>query len=287
MIQIIESPREGMQGFPYEIPAGFKIRYIRSLLQVGFHTVELGSIVNPKFVPAMADTLEVIRELDYSGTSSERMVLVMNRKGAELVVTEHGVTTLAFPFSFSPAFLMHNARTTVNLALRTAGEVVGLCAKHRKEAVIYISYAFGNPYGDPWNQELLLEWAGTFRDMGIRKLPLSNVSVEVSPELLTKVFTALKREYPAMDFGLHLHTGSPDWEAKVHAAYEAGCRRFDSVINGAGGCPMSGDRMLGNLATQNLIRYLEVHGVPHGLNLPALEESIHIMDELFERKWYI
>ncbi|MFH1297912.1 MAG: hydroxymethylglutaryl-CoA lyase [Bacteroidota bacterium] len=281
MVTFIESPREGMQGVDHLIPTEAKIRFINALLQTGFHTVELGSIVNPKIVPQMADTLEVIRYLDLSDTKSERMVLVMSSTGAERVAPVEEISILAYPFSFCPSFLMNNVRATVNQALNTTGEVANLCIKSGKKAVIYISYAFGNPYGDPWSIDLLLKWVRILKKMGIRAIPLSNVSLEISPSLIEQVFTALTREFPDMEFGLHLHTNRKDYYAKIDAAYKAGCRRFDTVINGQGGCPVSGQEMMGNLATQNLVSFLQQKGIPDGLDPDALHRSVMIANEIY------
>ncbi|MBM3404572.1 MAG: hydroxymethylglutaryl-CoA lyase [Bacteroidetes bacterium] len=281
MIKIIESPREGMQAVERFIPTEDKVRFINSLLRAGFHTVELGSIVNPKVIPQMADTLEIIRKLDFSFSISDRMVLVMNAKGAALMAGLHEIDTISYPFSFSSSFLMLNLRSTIPQALKRTQEILDICENAGKKAVIYISYAFGNPYGDKWSLELLMEWIWKLKNMGARVIPLSNVSVEISDGLIHEVFTALRKEFPGMEFGLHLHTSEDEWRSKVDAAYQAGCRRFDTVINGYGGCPMTGKELLGNLMTQNMVKYLKEKGFPEYLNENVFQESIRIAEDIY------
>lgn len=281
MIRIIESPREGMQGVEQFIPTPSKERFINQLLKVGFHAVETGSIVNPRVVPQMADSMDLLSRLDVSGSSSERMMLVLSRRGAERAAPVEEVTTLSYPFAFTPSFLEKNVRSTVEEAFATTAAVINLCEQHGKKAVIYISYAYGNPYGDPWSLDLLLEWIGKLNNIGARIVPLSNVSVEIDAGTVDRVFRAIIGEYPGIEFGLHLHHGRGDWTAKVDAAYRAGCRRFDTVINGFGGCPMSGQEMMGNLNTLEFIHFLEQKKIPHGLNLEALGEAVRMAGEIY------
>jgi len=282
MIKIIESPREGMQGVEQFIPTSSKIRFVNQLLKVGFDTVEIGSIVNPKVVPQMADTMELVGQLDFSNSQSERMVLVMSRRGAERVSPMEEVTTLSYPFSFTPSFLQKNVRSTVDEVYGTTAEVINFCGRYGKKAVIYISYAYGNPYGDPWNLDLLLNWIGKLKGIGAQIIPLSNVSLEIDAPLIDRIFTAIMKEYADLEFGLHLHHGKGDWAGKVDAAYLAGCRRFDTVMNGFGGCPMSGHELMGNLATQDLVRFLHEKQIPDPLEPELLKDSIQIANEIYQ-----
>jgi hydroxymethylglutaryl-CoA lyase len=281
VIKIIESPREGMQGFDNMIPADRKVRYINALLKAGFDTVEIGSIVSPRVVPQMADSLEVLGKLDLSDTSSNRMFLTLNRKGADMIAAQKEITHISYPFSFSPSFLEKNVRSTVEEAIQTVEYVTGLCAKTNKTPVVYISYAFGNPYGDAWSINLLHEWTGKLVEAGAGIIPLSNVSMEISAEMIRDVFESLIEAYPDTEFGLHLHTAGHDWYPKLEAAYGAGVRRFDAVIDGHGGCPMSGKEMMGNLATQNLLLFLKEHDIPDGLDGHALREAMEIARETY------
>ncbi|MFC2101993.1 hydroxymethylglutaryl-CoA lyase [Bacteroidota bacterium] len=282
MIKIIESPREGMQGVDHLIPSPSKIRFVNHLLKVGFDTVEIGSIVNPKVVPQMADTMELINQLDVGNSSTERMVLVMSSRGAEKVAPIESVTALSYPFSFTPSFLEKNVRATVDQVFGITADVINFAGKYGKKAVIYISYAYGNPYGDPWHLDLLLEWIGKLKNIGAEIIPLSNVSLEIDAKMVDEVFTAIIREYPDLEFGLHLHHGKGDWAAKVDAAYLAGCRRFDTVMNGFGGCPMSGHELMGNLATQDLVRFLHEKEIPNPLEPTLLNDAIQIANEIYQ-----
>ncbi|MCX6243708.1 MAG: hydroxymethylglutaryl-CoA lyase [Bacteroidetes bacterium] len=256
-MKIIESPREGMQSLHHVIPTEKKASYISQLFKTGFDTVEVGSIVSPGLIPQMADTLDVIRQVDFSGTRSNRMVLVVNTKGAEMISEVKEITHISYPFSISSGFLKLNLNTTIEKAFATVDDILNICARTGKEPVIYISMAFGNPYGDPWNVYLLLARINMLKKMGVKIIPLSNVAIPIGPELIRKVFSTLIPEFPSIEFGLHLHTTNEDWQESIQAAYDSGCRRFDSVIGGYGGCPMSGKEMLGNLATENLIAFAE------------------------------
>ncbi len=281
IIRIIESPREGMQGVEQFIPTDAKVRFINTLLRTCFYAVETGSIVNPRVVPQMADTPEVLARLDYLKSCSERMLLVLNRKGADKAVLIPEMTTLSYPFAFTPTFLKKNVRSNVEEVYATTAHVLNICAQHGKKAVIYISYAYGNPYGDPWSIDLLLEWIAKLREIGATIIPLSNVSVEIEASMIGKVFTTILREFPTVEFGLHLHHGKGDWIPKVEAAWEAGCRRYDTVIKGFGGCPMSGEGLMGNLDTMNFIQYLDRKKIPHGLNMEALHEAIQLANGIY------
>jgi hydroxymethylglutaryl-CoA lyase len=281
MIQIIESPREGMQALAHVIPTDDKVAYLNSLLRVGFNTVELGSIVSPKVIPQMADSLAVLERLDLTGVTSHLMFLSVNQRGAELLSRIPEIHYIAYPFSFCPTFLKNNVRSTVEEALNITREVVALCDKTGKHAVIYISMAFGNPYGDPWSLELLLDWVGTLWESGVRTMPLSNVATEIDAELITEVYRTLIPAFPEVEFGLHLHTSNEGWLPKVDAAYAEGCRRFDGVINGWGGCPMSGKELLGNLKTENLLTFAEARGIPLEFDRDMLLKSYETAARLF------
>jgi len=282
VIKIIESPREGMQGFPRMIPAGEKISYLNRLLRVGFDTVETGSVVSSRIIPQMADSLDVLKQLDLAGTSSNIMFLAVNTRGAEQLAHVKEITHISYPFSLSPTFLELNVRSTVEQSLETAKFVTGLCKNTGKQAVIYISMAFGNPYGDPWNVNLLAEWVGKLYEAGARIIPLSNVSIEIDVPVISEVFSTLIPMFPDVEFGLHLHTTNRGWHEKADAAYSAGCRRFDGVISGLGGCPMTGKEMLGNLDTGNLIAFAEEKEEPGSIDKKAWEEARMLARKIFK-----
>lgn len=270
-----------MQSLDFTIPTEKKVSYIRQLLKVGFDTVEVGSIVSRKLIPQMADTLEVIRQVDFSATRSNRMVLVVNTRGAELISGVKEITHISYPFSISSTFLKKNLNATTAQSIQTVSEIVNLCEKTGKQPVIYISMAFGNPYGDPWNMGLLIGWIDQLKKLGVKTVPLSNVAIEIGPELIRKVFTNLVPEFPDMEFGLHLHTTNKEWQENVMAAYESGCRRFDSVISGYGGCPMTGKEMLGNLKTENLVEFARGKGLSENLDTAALNDAYQLVASTF------
>jgi hydroxymethylglutaryl-CoA lyase len=259
MIKIIESPREGMQSLAHVIPYRRKIEYLNALLKVGFDTVELGSIVSPKLIPQLADSVEVIEHLDYSGTKSNRMILTVNRKGAEIAAGLSGITHISYPFAISPTFLKLNLNTTIEQSFDTVKAIKEICDKSGKQMVIYISMAYGNPYGDPWSLELLTEWIGMLAENGVRIIPLSNVAIEIGQVQINK-----------------------EWLGNLQEAWDRGCRRFDSVINGYGGCPMSGEEMLGNLKTENLLDFSDRIKQPPDLDKDALSLAYRLVPGAFE-----
>ncbi|MEI7492905.1 MAG: hydroxymethylglutaryl-CoA lyase [Bacteroidota bacterium] len=269
-MKIIESPREGMQGLERFIPFQHKVEYINALLKVGFDTVEVGSSVSPKAVPQMSDSMEVLDRLDFSTSRSKLMMLVVNKKGADLAACRDEISCISYPFSFSPGFLSRNMNTTYDGALRMTDYLLQLCSQKNKSLILYISMAFGNPYGEEWNHELLISAVEQVQKMGVRSIPLSNVSVPVLKETVGEVFSTLIHDFPCVEFGLHLHTSGEGWHEIVDAAYSQGCRRFDSVIGGLGGCPMAGNKMLGNLKTDNLVEFAAQNQDLKEMDLAAL-----------------
>ncbi len=281
MMRIIESPREAMQGFSHVIPTQEKVRYINHLLRTGFDTVEIGSIVSPKIIPQMADSLEVLKNLDLTGVTTKRMFLVVNTRGAELLAELDEITHISYPFSFAPAFLKRNLNTTPEKSLDTVKVITEICTKTGKQAVIYISMAFGNLDGDPWSIDLLVEWVGKLHEAGAGIIVLSNVAMEIDAAMISDVYSRLIPTLPQVEFGLHLHTTNEGWQEKVNAAYQAGCRRFDGVMNGLGGCPMSGTEMLGNLKTENLVEFAEIMKFPVGIDRKQMNITCRMAREVF------
>jgi hydroxymethylglutaryl-CoA lyase len=280
-MKIIEMPREGMQSLDFTIPIEKKIRYIQHLLNVGFDTVEIGSIVSRKLIPQMADSLEVLHRLDFSETKSNRMMLAVSKKGGDILSEEKEITHISYPHSISPTFLKHNLNVSTEQSLDTVKYLAELCDKTGKNLVIYISMAFGNPYGDPWNIYLLRQGIEDLKKIGVKIMPLSNVVIEIDNHLIRKVFSVVIPEFPSIEFGLHLHTANHEWHDNIVAAYESGCRRFDSVINGFGGCPMTGKEMLGNLKTENLISFANEYGVAGNIDKEALNEAYNLVGVTF------
>ncbi len=264
-MKLIDSPREGMQGLPGFIPTEHKAEYINALLKAGFDTVEVGSSVSSKAVPQMSDSLEVLGRLDLSSCKSKLMMLVVNKKGAAIVAERDEISCISYPFSFSPEFLKRNLNTNFDEALLMADYLQNLCSKKGKDLILYISMAFGNPYGEEWSYEKLIGSVEKLQKMGIRTIPLSNVSVPVSKEAVSEIFSMLIHDFPCVEFGLHLHTTGENWFDVVDAAYLQGCRRFDSVIGGLGGCPMADKTLLGNLKTEYMLDFMEHYRIGGGI----------------------
>jgi hydroxymethylglutaryl-CoA lyase len=281
-MKIIESPREAMQGLNNFIPTDVKVRYINSLLKVGFDTVEVGSFVSQKAIPQMSDSAEVLQQVENTATRSKRMMLVVNKKGAEHASLIDSVDTISFPFSISPRFTELNLNSNTDKLLGTLDDILNICDKSKKSLVVYISMAFGNPYGDEWSLEILSDWVDLLNDMGVTTIPLSNVTIDIGSKLIEDVFSLLIPQFPGIGFGLHLHTTNDHWYEKVEAAYKHGCRRFDGVMKGMGGCPMTGKEMLGNLATENLVGFLEnKNDNPGDIDREAFNDSSKLAAEIF------
>ena len=270
-----------MQGLHDFIPTDTKVAYINQLLQVGFDTLDFGSFVSPKAIPQMRDTAEVLERLDLSRTATKLLAIVANERGAEDACRFEPIRYLGYPFSISETFQQRNTNASIAESLERTKVIQELCSKHGKELVLYISMGFGNPYGDPWSIGLLVEWVGKLHRAGARIIPLSNVSTEIGPDLIREVFSTLIPLFPGVEFGLHLHTANEGWYDKVDAAYKAGCRRFDGVINGWGGCPMAGKKLLGNLKTENLLLYAAQNGIETGTDNQALLEVYRTAREVF------
>lgn len=265
-IKIIETPRDGMQGIDQFIPTGKKIEYINMLLKCGFDTVEVGSFVSPKAIPQMADTAEVLNKLDFSTTKSKIAVLVANTKGGKLAVEFEQVDELFYPFSTSPTFLQKNLHTTIEQAERTIDELQNLCVKNKKELVAFISLAFGDPYGDPWSTDLVNKWVEKLVSKGINKIPLADTIGDVTPQLIEEVCKAIVPNFPNIEFGLHTHAYPGKGLSKIDAAWKSGIRRFDTVINGLGGCPMTDKELVGNLALEKLLEYCSINKIETGID---------------------
>ena len=254
-IKIIECPRDAMQGIKEFIPTAKKVQYIQSLLRVGFDTIDFGSFVSPKAIPQMADTAEVLSKLDLSATKSKLLAIIANTRGAENASVHSEINYLGYPFSISENFQMRNTHKTIAESIITLSEILEIANKSNKEVVVYISMGFGNPYGDPWNVEIVGEWTERLSNMGVKILSLSDTIGSSEPEIISYLFSNLIPKYPKIEFGAHLHTTPTTWFEKVDAAYKAGCNRFDGAIQGFGGCPMAKDELTGNMPTEKLLSY--------------------------------
>ena len=265
-LKIIETPRDGFQGIPMFIPTAVKTDYINQLFKAGFEAVEVGSFVSPKAIPQMKDTPEVLAGLELSDTNSAVMVLVANMKGGLEAVKYNIVDQLYFPFALSETFQRKNINSSFSQSKLMVRELKRVAEDHGKELLVVISMGFGNPYGDPWSPELLMDISGYFYDQGFRVLPIADVVGIAGPDLIHDVYTRLIPAFPDMEFGIHLHTTPHEYYDKVDAAYSAGVRRFDTVLGGIGGCPMTDRDLLGNLNTLSLIAYCNQNNIDHGLD---------------------
>lgn len=254
-IKIIECPRDAMQGIKPFIPTAQKVKYLQALLRVGFDTLDFGSFVSAKAIPQMQDTAAVLAQLDLSQTRSKLLAIVANTQGAQNAALHKEIHYLGFPFSISENFQMRNTHKTIAESLVTLHEILEIADRSNKEVVTYISMGFGNPYGDPWNVEIVGEWTEKLANMGVKILSLSDTVGSSTPEVIDYLFSNLISKYPTIEFGAHLHTTPDKWFEKIDAAYRAGCRRYDGAIQGFGGCPMAKDDLTGNMPTEKLLSY--------------------------------
>jgi hydroxymethylglutaryl-CoA lyase len=254
-IKIIECPRDAMQGIKPFIPTDRKVAYIQSLLRVGFDSIDFGSFVSPKAIPQMQDTKIVLDQLDLSETKSKLLAIIANTQGATLASQHKEIQYLGFPFSISENFQMRNTHKTISESIVTLQEILEIAYQSNKEVVAYLSMGFGNPYGDPWNVEIVGEWTEKLSNLGVKIISLSDTIGSSTPEIISYLFSNLISKYPKIEFGAHLHTTPDKWFEKVDAAYQNGCRRFDGAIQGFGGCPMATDDLTGNMPTEKLLSY--------------------------------
>ena len=266
-VKIIECPRDAMQGIKsHFIPTVDKARYINALLKVGFDTIDFGSFVSPKAIPQMRDTAEVLSMLDLQSTTSKLLAIVANVRGAADACHYEEIDYLGFPFSISENFQMRNTGKTIAQSLLALDEIMNLSVKHNKEVVAYLSMGFGNPYGDPWNVEIVDKWTDVLARLGVSILSLSDTIGVADGETISYLFEHLIPMYPKIEFGAHLHTHPDHWHEKVSAAYHGGCKRFDGAIKGYGGCPMAKDELTGNMPTEKLLSYFTTEKVETGVN---------------------
>jgi len=280
-IKIIECPRDAMQGIKAFIPTDRKVAYIQSLLRVGFDTIDFGSFVSPKAIPQMQDTAEVLASLDLSKTRSKLLAIIANTQGAIAASQHQFIHYLGFPFSISENFQMRNTHKTIAESLVTLKEILEIANKANKEVVVYLSMGFGNPYGDPWNVEIVGEWTEKLSNMGVKILSLSDTVGSSTPEVIQYLFSHLIPKYPNIEFGAHLHTTPDKWFEKIDAAYNAGCRRFDGAIQGFGGCPMAKDVLTGNMPTEKLLSYFNAKKENTNLSAMSFESAYNEASKLF------
>ena len=282
-VKIIECPRDAMQGIKDFIPTEDKAKYIQALLSCGFDTIDFGSFVSPRAIPQMVNTAEVLSLLDLSKTESKLLAIVANVRGAQNACIHEEIQYLGYPFSISENFQMRNTHKTLEQSVETLKEIFQIANAENKEVVTYISMGFGNPYGDPWNVDIVGEWTEKLAEMGARILSLSDTVGTSTPENITYLFSNLIPKYSEIEFGAHLHTTPSKWYEKVDAAFKAGCRRFDGAVQGFGGCPMAKDDLTGNMPTEKMLSYFTTEKVSTNVNWMAFEAAFNKATELFSK----
>lgn len=280
-MKIIVTPRDAMQGLKQFIPTEVKIDYINCLLKVGFDTVDFGSFVSPKAIPQLRDTAEVLQKLDLSSTKSKLLAIVGNVQGAIAGSEFPQINYFGYPFSTSSTFLKRNINSTIEEAYNTIEEIQNICVKTNKELVIYFSMAFGNPYGDEHNEYLILEAVKRLKKLQVKTISLADTVGVGDNEVIAKLFTLLDAKFRDIEFGLHLHVKKSEALARIDGAYKVGCRHFDTALLGLGGCPMSGEEMVGNLSTEQLVDYLKFNKIKIPLDVDLLKKAVKKAGEVF------
>lgn len=273
-----------MQGWPMPIPTATKVAYLNALLKVGFHTIDFGSFVSPRAIPQMADTAEVLAQIDRKASHSALLAIIANVRGAATAVAYDAIRYLGFPFSVSETFQQRNTNSGIGESFTTVAQCQDLCSQHDKDLVVYLSMGFGNPYGDPWSEDIVLNWARKISGLGVNTISLADTVGLATAAQVASLTGLLIREFPKLTIGVHLHATADNWEEKVRAAFTAGCRRFDGALKGIGGCPMAGDALVGNLDTLNLISFCRQEAIGLKLNEAALEEALQLANHIFSAK---
>lgn len=280
-VKFIECPRDAMQGIKSFIPTDEKVKYIQSLLKCGFDTIDFGSFVSPKAIPQMQDTAEVLSMLDLSQTQSKLLAIVANIRGAVDASKFPEIDYLGYPFSISENFQMRNTHKTIAESVEVLKSILEIAHASNKSVVAYLSMGFGNPYGDPWNTDIVGEWTEKLADLGVKILSLSDTVGSSTPDVIEDLFKTLIPKYPTMEFGAHLHTTPDAWYEKVHAATLGGCKRFDGAIQGFGGCPMAKDDLTGNMQTEKMLSYFNSKNIENSIRMTSFESAYNKASDLF------
>jgi len=281
MVKLVECPRDAMQGWPHLIPTEKKITYLNELLKVGFDSLDFGSFVSPKAIPQMADTKQVIANINPLISKTRLLAITANTRGAAEAASYSHIRDIGFPFSISETFQKRNTNSSIKTSLMTVLDILEICRQKGKRLVVYISMAFGNPYGDEWSAEIALNWIRQLVKMGVKVISLADTVGIASPTLVNELTKSLITEFPMIESGVHLHSRRENSIEKLEAAFSAGCRRFDGALNGIGGCPMAGDELVGNMDTLIMIDYFKKKNVLPVLNEIALEECRQLAGEIF------
>ncbi len=282
MLKLIECPRDAMQGLNILIPTQDKVDYINQLLRVGFDTLDFGSFVSPKAIPQMADTAEVIEQIDKGDSKTKLLAIVANLKGAIHASNYDIIDYLGYPFSISETFQQRNTNASIEESMERVREIQNMCKESNKQLVIYISMGFGNPYNDPYSPDIVLQWVEKLMKYDISIFSLSDTVGLADPKTIEYLYKKIIPTFPEVEFGAHLHSAPHNWYDRVKAAMENGCMRFDSAIGGYGGCPMAADDLVGNMSTENLISFFQ-DKLTSDFNMDEFEKSIRKAKEIFPK----
>jgi len=280
-IKLVECPRDAMQGWKIYIPTRDKIAYINQLLKVGFDTLDFGSFVSSKNIPQMADTKEVIPHLDLQNTDTKLLAIIANTRGAEEAAGFDQIHYLGFPFSISPTFQKRNTNSSIEESFQTVIDMKNICDKNKKEPVVYISMAFGNPYHDEYNEDIILNWITKLAGEGIAIISLADTIGVANPSQIASLAKFVTTSFPAIETGVHLHSTGADWKEKIDAALQNGCMRFDGALKGVGGCPMAEDKLVGNMNSELMIPYFKELGVLRNINEEELRKAVTMASKIF------
>lgn len=282
-VKIIECPRDAMQGIKYFIPTPRKIEYINKLLQIGFDTIDFGSFVSAKAIPQMADTAQVLAGLDLSAARSKLLAIVANTRGAEEASAHEAIGYLGFPLSISETFQKRNTNKSISEALNTLEEIKNICSRSGKKLVTYISMGFGNPYGDPYEADMVTGFVDILITLGSDVISLADTIGAAESAAIESLFVSVSRQFPEGEIGVHLHSTPSNAREKINAAYRGGCRRFDGALRGFGGCPMANDELVGNIATETIVSLLDDLGTSPDLDCKAFNQAMTMADAVFAR----
>lgn len=280
-IKLVECPRDAMQGWKSIIPTQKKIEYLQSLVEVGFDTIDAGSFVSAKAIPQMADTKEVIKGLNLTNSQSKILVIVANTRGAEEAALFEQINYLGFPFSVSETFQQRNTNSSIVQSLARVEDIQNICSRNNKKLVVYLSMGFGNPYGDPYSEEIVFKWADRIAELRVHIISLADTVGLATAEQVFSVTDYLVNHLPHQEIGVHLHSSLINWKEKLEAAIKAGCRRFDGALKGIGGCPMADDVLVGNMDTELMIDYFMERKMMKIVNKDALQKSLQLVKQVF------
>ncbi len=281
-IKLIECPRDAMQGWKTFIPTVQKIRYLNSLLEVGFDTIDFGSFVSPKAIPQLADTSQVIPKLNLTNSTSKLLAIIANERGAGDAVLFDEISYLGFPFSVSETFQQRNTNSSISESLKRVEAIQELSIKNKKQLIVYLSMGFGNPYGDAWTEDIVFNYANQLVELGIETISLADTVGLATTEQVKRMTGYLVEQLPNTEIGVHLHSTNLNWREKLAAAYDAGCRRFDGALKGIGGCPMANNDLVGNMDTEKMVGFFEEKDSIK-LNSHALQKSLLLAGEIFNQ----